>query len=111
MLTLLPAEKVWMENYRKALDKQYPGLVRDMIVFGSKARGDARADSDLDLLLIIKEGDWRFKLAVSDLGYDLSLGTDCVPSIMVLTEEEREQRIQNESIFWGVIQEEGISVR
>lgn len=34
-------------------------LVEQIIIFGSKARGTATADSDLDLLVVIREGDWR----------------------------------------------------
>ncbi len=111
MLTLNPDEQVWLQEYKKALEEQYPGLVQDFIIFGSKARGDAREDSDLDVLLIIREGDWRFKKQVEELGYELAIGTLAIPTILIYTVEEKVQRLQRQSSFLETVQEEGISVR
>ncbi len=44
------------EALRKGLDRLADrGDVRALVVFGSRAGGDARSDSDLDLLVIMKE--------------------------------------------------------
>ena len=37
---------------------------------------------------MIQQGDWRLKDAVTEAGYLLAIGTDVVPSIIVLTREE-----------------------
>lgn len=39
----------------------------ELKLFGSKARGDARPDSDIDVLVIVKSDDWH----VSDLVYEI----------------------------------------
>ncbi|MEW6234417.1 MAG: nucleotidyltransferase domain-containing protein [Candidatus Omnitrophota bacterium] len=61
MASLNAAEIKWLNQYRERLYAQYPGLVEDIILFGSKARGDAREDSDLDLMVVIREGDRSVK--------------------------------------------------
>ena len=53
MLTLHPEEQTWLDEYRKALGERHPGTVLRMVVYGSKARGDAREDSDLDVLVVV----------------------------------------------------------
>ena len=53
-LQLTKAEKAWIESYRKALDEKYPDSVYEMLIYGSKARGQSHAESDLDVLLIVK---------------------------------------------------------
>ena len=111
VLILNPDEKVWLEKYREALDEQYPDLVQDIIVFGSKARGEAQEDSDLDVMIIIRGGNKKTKKDIAFLGYDLSCGTQAVPSIIVYTDEEKNYRIQHQSSFMEVVQEEGVSVR
>jgi len=111
MLTLNSNEKIRLENYKNLLDERFPGLVRELIIFGSKARGDAREDSDLDVLMIIKEGDWRFKDKIADMGDEMAIGTHCVPTILIYTEAEKDLRIQRQSSFFEVVQQEGVSVR
>ena len=58
-----------------------------IIVFGSKAKGTATEDSDLDLLLVIRDGDWKVKDAITQPGYLLALDRNAVPSMIVLTSE------------------------
>ena len=53
-MRLTPEDQTWLEAYRRALAQQFPALVRHLILFGSKARGTATADSDLDLLVVIQ---------------------------------------------------------
>ena len=54
MLKLHPEEQTWLDEYRKALLEQQPGAVTRMLIYGSKARENANEDSDLDVLLIVK---------------------------------------------------------
>ena len=42
-------------------------------LFGSKARGDFEADSDLDVLVLATHDEWQFRQAVSFLAADISL--------------------------------------
>jgi len=100
-------DRKWLAAYRKALDCQFPGLVKEMAVFGSKARGDDRDDSDLDLFLTIRSGDWKLKWRMEGLGYELAVGTPTVPSIMIITEEEKTQLAERQSSFYERVQEEG----
>lgn len=55
-----------------------PGNLERIVLFGSRARGDYRADSDLDLVLVEKrplaDGDeqwdaiWRYRCALKNIG-------------------------------------------
>ena len=111
MLKLTPDEQKWLDDYRKALDEQFPGLVDDIVIFGSKARGTATEDSDLDILIVIREGDWWQKDAVADTGYMLAVETDAVPSILVYTREEWESRRSGRAPFWQTVTRDGVTVR
>jgi uncharacterized protein (UPF0332 family)/predicted nucleotidyltransferase len=42
-----------VEEFKKGLLAELPGQVKDIILFGSKARGDAHSGSDIDLLVIV----------------------------------------------------------
>ena len=109
-MKLTSEEQAWLDAYRKVLAEQFPGLVERIIIFGSKARGTATPDSDLDVLLIIREGDWRSKDALAAPGYDLVIGTDVVPSILVYTTQEWEDRRQLRAPFWQAVDRDGVRV-
>ena len=51
-LRLTASEHKWLDAYREALAAQYPSAVERMIIYGSKARGDAGPDSDYDLPIV-----------------------------------------------------------
>ena len=51
--TLEPKEKLWLESYLDRLKKAPGGLLERLVVYGSKARGDARPGSDVDVLVLV----------------------------------------------------------
>lgn len=111
MLKLNSSEKQWSETYQKSLDESYPGLVERVILFGSKARGDFHPDSDLDLVLIIRDGDWKLKKEVRYLGYDPAMKYGVLPSIIVYTHQEFQERKDKGAAFIEVLEDEGITVQ
>jgi uncharacterized protein len=42
-------------RYRAALDDLYGDRIERVVLYGSRARGDAKADSDYDVALFLKE--------------------------------------------------------
>ena len=108
-MDLTVADRAWLGAYRQALDEQFPGLVEDLVLFGSKARGTATPDSDLDLLVIIREGEWRLKDKVALTGYELEFGTGVVASIIVLTREEWALHRERQAPFWVTVTRDGVA--
>ena len=88
MLTLLPDERTWLDRYREAIRKECPDAVRDLLIYGSKARGDAHEDSDIDMLVIVKKGHDHVKNRLTDMADDLAVTANAAPSAIALTEDE-----------------------
>ena len=88
MLTLLPDERTWLDRYREAIRRECPNAVRDLLIYGSKARGDAHEDSDIDMLVIVKKGHDHVKNRLTDMADDLAVTANAAPSAIALTEDE-----------------------
>ena len=57
MAGLSPMERKVIETFRRRVHESFPDEVRAVRLFGSKARGDAREDSDIDLLVVTASRD------------------------------------------------------
>jgi hypothetical protein len=112
-------EQETLTAYREALLAQVPGRLQQLILYGSRARGDAAPDSDLDIAVILTGHDqlaadgrrpapfsdpvWQ---AIVNAACDVSLSHDLYVSPVVLTED----RLDEGSGFIRAIRTEGIEV-
>ena len=110
MLTLHPEEQIWLDEYRKALSERHPGTVLRMVIYGSKARGDAREDSDLDVLIIVRNEATALKVPLRCIGYDLAATSYAVPSIMAYTQAEWDRLEFLRSAYRESIERDGVTV-
>jgi uncharacterized protein len=53
-MTTRPTDDPVLRRYRAALDEMYGDKIERVVLFGSRARGDARADSDYDIAVFLK---------------------------------------------------------
>ncbi len=107
---LTAEERTWLDHYRRALHERHPGAVTRMVIFGSKARGQAHGESDLDLLLIVTNEAGPFKRKIRRIGYDLAAGSELLPSILVYTEQVWERRRRSGSPFWKAVARDAVPV-
>lgn len=110
MLTLEPAEQAWLDEYRNTLRTRHPGVVARLAIYGSKARGDARADSDLDVLLVVNDDAGHLKRPLRAIGYDLAAEGYAVPSIMAFTQTEWDRLEDVRSPYRQSIDRDGVTV-
>ena len=82
-----------------------------VILFGSQARGDARPDSDWDLLILLNKPDGEFH-DFDNYGYPFSkigwnYNTHISPIIYTIAEWER----QKPSLFYKFVEQDGIEIK
>ena len=68
-----------------------------IILFGSRARGDARLDSDADLLVITKEGDPH---ELSKAAFKAAKGRTIVLDIVAIPRSYFDRRLREGSVFF-----------
>jgi predicted nucleotidyltransferase len=82
-----------------------------IIFFGSRARRDARPDSDMDILVILDQTpDYTLTRAIRDKIYDICLSKDIVISVLVRSKSQWNAPISQVTPFYRTLQQEGILV-
>jgi predicted nucleotidyltransferase len=80
-------EREVIETAATELKARFP--VETVILFGSKARGDADEYSDIDLLVVTSRAlDWREEKGVVDLLFDIGMETNAIFTPLFASTEE-----------------------
>src|SRR5712691_804385 len=88
MVNLMPSHAIddpILKRFRPGLDEIYGDRVERVVLFSSRARGDAREDSDYDVAVFIKDLDplsgelYRLAGMETDILYDIGAVINALP--------------------------------
>jgi predicted nucleotidyltransferase len=76
-----------LTRFRNALNETYGAQLERVVLFGSRARGDARADSDYDVAVFLRDmtDRWREFDRLADLSTDILIETGASVHAMPFT--------------------------
>ncbi|RME86709.1 MAG: nucleotidyltransferase domain-containing protein [Anaerolineae bacterium] len=101
---LSPQERRALQEFVAYLHKATLGAVERVALFGSKARGDSERDSDIDVLVILKEEDRQVRREILRRAARLSLEYDVLLSPRVIG-RKRWEELQGFSLYQNVQRE------
>jgi len=103
------------KRYQKAVDEflkrvleKYRDKIDSIILFGSVARGVAKEESDIDILIVTRYEDFKLRRALVGIAFDILLETEKNISVKTLSKDEFERR-KNFSFLKNVVSE-GVKV-
>ena len=109
-LTLRRNEKEAIREATKILKEKFP--VKDVILFGSKARGDSDKESDIDLLLLtVQPLHWKERHAIIEHLFDVEMKHDVVISIVVNTVYDWQEGICTVLPIHEEVSREGVAIQ
>ncbi len=107
---LLLNEQKAMTAFANYLSEQMAGNLAHLYLFGSKARGDFQPDSDIDLLVIVREltpdARWLIRAAAVDylLQYEVLLNTH------ILDQAHWDKITQYQDTLWREVDRDGVPI-
>lgn len=105
-------DKSMIKDFRRRLPEELRKQVTKLIFYGSRARGGASADSDLDLIAIVTQRTPEVEKALEDIAYDVMWQFDFRPtiSLKVFSESQFQGAIDKGFSFYRHVLEEGLPV-
>ena len=101
-----------IEQYVSEIKKIYGAHLRQIILYGSYARGDYGPDSDIDIMILTDLNDEEiveYRMKVRELACDLELENDIIISPLVRNVDKYNERARVIP-FYINIQKEGVIV-
>ncbi len=109
-LSLRDNEKKAIREATRILKKRF--AIGEVILFGSKVRGDSSEESDIDLLLLTTEPiHWKDRHAIIEALFDVEMKHDVVISIIVNTVYDWNEGICTALPIHEEINREGIAIQ
>lgn len=108
-----PLTRVALERFKSILSARYGPHLHGLYLFGSRARGDHRPDSDADIAVVLDAADDPIgeQWSLIDLGYDILLDTGVPIQPWVLTQDRlNAPPDQSTRGLVGAIRREGVAL-
>jgi len=106
---LTSGESAAINRLKEVLTRDF-GLVK-LVLYGSKARGDSHRESDIDVLVVLRdEFDWRTKHAVYDVCFDINLEYDVLLQPIIYSQARYNDPLIRATPLYQNVLEEGVAV-
>ena len=107
---LTEKDQLALKRFKEAVTKALGNELVELKLFGSKARGDAREDSDIDILVITNSGNWRLRDVVYRIVNNILLDDDINISPKVIGKEDYKRLYEKGYPFVKNVIRDGIAI-
>ncbi len=104
-------EKKAVRAFLTAVQLAYGNKIQRAALFGSKVRGDSTRYSDIDILLIVTDDNWKFRKAVSKISSEIALKYDVLLDIRIISANRWQYMTEIQSGLYQNISRDAIPIK
>lgn len=108
MISLTPQEKKAVEEFRERVKRVFGPQVKEMRLFGSRARGEGDESSDVDVLILLDVADAKDRGQIFEIAADILLEYEIDISPLVMSEAHFSDMRRRERLLPLEIEREGV---
>ena len=109
-LTLSQRESEALHLFSTRIRGALGSNLRDLRLFGSKARGDSRPDSDLDVLVVVDDDRARAEDLAIDIAFDINVASNLYISPRVVTAGSLTDPVWRTTLFVQTVTRESVAL-
>lgn len=109
-VNLVDEEQTAIRLLLERLIERFPDEVQQVILFGSKARGDFEADSDTDMLALVKNESWDLRNSIWSLAARIELDYNVFFNVQVIGVERWQQMTLERFSLCRNVERDGITL-
>ena len=106
--TLTQSERNAITEFAALLRRQLGDIVREIILFGSKSRGESQLYSDIDILIVLTTVTWEIKRKISELAAQENIKYGVLISTIRYDEKLWNDPVILASPFGSAVRAEGV---
>jgi predicted nucleotidyltransferase len=99
-----------VEECTRRMVSSLQGELCHLWLFGSKTRGDFGPDSDIDLLVVVRNLQRDIRRQIRHIGADCSLEYDVLFNTHILTLPQWDYLERHQGTLWSEIQRDGVAL-
>jgi predicted nucleotidyltransferase len=105
---LHPHERAAVDDCVLRLHTALPNDVVGIWFFGSKSRGDFRPDSDIDLVVVLRDLQPAKRWCIREIAAECSLTYDVLFNVHILDQALWNEEVHYQGTLWRELQQDGV---
>lgn len=110
IFNLTERQKKGILAYLKVLQTRYRNKILRVVLFGSVARGKADAESDVDILVVLKNGSNKLRDEISMASFDSILRYEVIISPLVMDSKTYKWHKRYKDPLYNSIERDGVDL-
>lgn len=103
-------ERTGVLDFMTRLREKFNDRIQQFVLYGSRARGEGDDESDLDVLVVVNDADWRFHDQVVLEAYESSQAHSALISALVMSEQDYQWHEAHHTPLYQNLERDGISL-